>query len=117
MAINKHSESIIIVDLPAEPDIRAELDALMNLLAAGNSSDVIIDFSQVDIMTSMSLSGCLKVRELIAEAHQRLIFTNTAAITKDIFKVTCFDGIFEFIDDRDKAIQTLKEARQTQNAV
>ena len=107
MAIKNYSDSIILVDLPAEPNIRAELDTLMDILKAGGNCDVIIDFSNIDIMTSLSLSGFLMVRELIVSAGKRLIFCNTSAITKDIFTVTCFDGVFEFVNNVDHAVETL----------
>ncbi|MBN1796632.1 MAG: STAS domain-containing protein [Sedimentisphaerales bacterium] len=115
MTIKNDSDGIIIVQLPSEPNIRAELDTLMEVLAAGADNDVIIDFSDVDIMTSMSLSGFLKVREIVMEAGKRLIFTNAAALTKDIFTVTCFDGIFEFVDDQAEALKMLQQEHQHTN--
>ena len=108
MAIKNHSNSMIMVELPPEPDIRKELDTLMNVLHAGSNCDVIIDFSEVDIMTSMTLSGFLMVRELLAKTGRRLIFCNTCSITRDIFTITCFDGIFEFTNDKEKAVQMLE---------
>ena len=107
MAIQNYSDNIIIVDLPAEPNIRVELENLRGVLQTCADSDVIIDFSQVDIITSLSLSGFLMVRELLAKAGRRLVFCNISPITRDIFTVTCFDGIFEFIDDKDHAVQAL----------
>ncbi len=112
MAICNYSEGIIMVELPPEPNIRAELDRLMDVLRCGADSDVVIDFAKVDIMTSMALSGFLKVREIVAEAGRRLIFVNVSAITKDIFAVTCFDGIFEFAEDRDQAVAALAGERE-----
>ena len=117
MAISNYSQGIIIVELPPEPNIRAELDKLMEILNAGADNDVIIDFSKVDIMTSMTLSGFLKVREIISEAGRRLIFVNISAITKDIFKVTCFDGIFEFADDKNQALTDLTAAQNCEQPV
>jgi len=111
MAINNYSESIILVELPPEPNIRAELDQLMEILNANTNCDVIIDFDNVDIMTSLTLSGFLKVREIIGKAGRRLIFVNTSSITKDIFTVTCFDGIFEFLDDKNQAIDALAQTQ------
>jgi anti-anti-sigma factor len=112
MAISNHSDNVIMVELPPEPDIRAELDRLMDVLRRSADSDVVIDFAKVDIMTSLTLSGFLKVREIIAEAGRRLIFVNVSSITKDIFAVTCFDGIFEFAEDTDQAIAALAGERE-----
>lgn len=109
MTICEYAKNIILVELPPEPDIRPELNKLMKILDAGTNSDVIIDFSQVDIMTSMTLSGFLKVREKTIEVGRRLIFANASSITRDIFTVTCFDGVFEFADNRDQAVEILTE--------
>lgn len=110
MSINDYSDNIIVVKLPPEPKLRAELDKLMQVLQKGCNSDIIIDFSMVDIMTSLSLSGFLKVRELVNQANKKIIFCNAISITKDIFKVTCFEGIFEFADTMDDALKMIKES-------
>lgn len=112
MTIKSYADNIILVDLPGEPDIRKELDNLMEILHAGSNCDVVIDFSSVNIMTSMALSGFLQLRKLMEQADRRLIFCSAAPITKDIFKVTCFEGIFEFIDDRTEALEALQPAEK-----
>jgi anti-anti-sigma regulatory factor len=112
MTISNYSQGIILVKLPPEPNIRAELDRLLEFLNGGVADDVVIDFANVDIMTSLTLSGFLKVRELIADAGRRLIFVNVSSITKDIFTVTCIDGIFEFAQDRDQALEALAQNQQ-----
>lgn len=116
MSINKYSQGVIFVELPPEPDIRAELDKLMETLSCDADNDIIIDFEKVDIMTSLTLSGFLKVREIVAKAGRRIIFINVSSITRDIFTVTCFDGIFEFIEDKEQAIEALSTSQCQQAA-
>jgi anti-anti-sigma regulatory factor len=107
MPVSKYSQGVIFVELPPEPDIRTELDNLIEILDGDADSDIIIDFDKVDIVTSLTLSGFLKVREIVAKAGRRVIFINVSSITRDIFTVTCFDGIFEFVDDKDQALEAL----------
>lgn len=107
MAVHNHSQGIIVVELPGEPDIRVELDKVMDILNAEANNDIIMDFTNVDIMTSLTLSGFLKARERVINAGRRMIFVNIAPITKGIFKVTCFDGIFEFADTKEQAVTEL----------
>ncbi|MGD9109926.1 MAG: STAS domain-containing protein [Phycisphaerales bacterium] len=111
MAICDYSDNIIVIELPGEPDLRAELDRAIEILQTGCNSDVIMNFSKVDIMTSMSLSGFLKVREVVCEAGKQMIFCNAKPITKDIFKITCFDGVFEFADTLDQAVEALSKVK------
>ena len=114
MAIKSYADNIILVELPPEPDIRKELDTLMEIINAGSGFDVILDFTHVTIMTSMALSGFLQLRKLMEKTGRKLIFCNATSITKDIFKVTCFDGIFEFIDDKKEALRTLQSPQHAQ---
>jgi anti-anti-sigma factor len=112
MAIKSYADNIILVELPPEPEIRKELDTLMEILNAGNGCDVVLDFTHVTILTSMALSGFLQLRKLMEKSDRKLIFCNASPITKDIFKVTCFDGIFEFINDKTEALKTLTSQQQ-----
>jgi len=80
----------------------------MEIVSQRAGTDVVIDLSNVDIMTSLTLSGFLKLHKLLTASGQRLILCNAAPITKDIFHVTCFDAIFEFIDDKSDALANLR---------
>jgi len=55
---------------------------------------VIIDFSNVDIVTSSSLSKLLKLRKLLLDCNHRLLLCSVATATKAIFSVTALDDIF-----------------------
>lgn len=109
MNLTKEINDVIIVKLPAEPGLRAETDCVIQQLQTDGHRSVIMDFSNVDIMTSMTLSGFLKVRELVTEQNNRLIFTNVNHLTRDIFKVCCFDSVFEFALDNDQALQAIEK--------
>lgn len=114
MAIQNYSENIILVELPSEPDVRKELDKVMEIVQDRTDCDVLIDFSRVDIMVSLSLSGCIQLHKLLNASGRRLVFFNVANLTKDVFKVTCFDNIFEFADDLDAATTILSAACSSQ---
>ena len=115
MAIKSYADETIVVELPPESDIRKELDTLMDILKTGSGCDVIIDFARVNIVGSTSLAGFLQLRKLMEELGRRLIFSNAATITKDIFKLMCFDGIFEFVDDKSHALEIVTSARSCTN--
>ncbi|MHC4913194.1 MAG: STAS domain-containing protein [Planctomycetota bacterium] len=70
--------------------------------------DVVVDFSNVDIVTSSSLSKLLKLRKLLADCGHRLVFCNVAAATRGIFTVTGLDGIFELAEDKFVALASLQ---------
>jgi len=110
MTIRNYETNIILVELPPEPRIRKELDKVMEILQDRTDCDVLVDFSKVDILVSLSLSGLIQLHKLVNAAGRKLIFFDVSSLTRDIFKVTCFDNIFEFADDLHAATAVLDAA-------
>lgn len=108
MGIQNWSEEILLVDLPQEPDMGEELQTVTEMVRDRGDCDVVIDFSNVDIVTSSSLSKLLKLRKLLGDCGHRLIFCSVAPATKGIFTVTGLDGIFEITDDKFVALASLQ---------
>lgn len=108
MGIQNWSEDIILAELPAEPQIGDELKTIIEIVRDRGDCDVVVDFSNVDIITSSSLSGLLKLHKLLTDCEHKIIFCNVAAATKGVFTVTGLDGIFEFVDDKFVALASLQ---------
>jgi len=108
MGIQNWSEDIILVDLPQEPDLGDELKTATEAVRDRGDCEVVIDFSNVDIITSSSLSKLLKLRKLLGDCGHRLVFCSVAPATKGIFTITGLDGIFEIVDDKFVALASLQ---------
>lgn len=108
MGIQNWSEDILLVDLPQEPEMGDELKTVTEMVRDRGDCEVVIDFSNVDIITSSSISKLLKLRKLLSDCGHRLVFCSVAAATKGIFTVTGLDGIFEFADDKFVALAGLQ---------
>jgi len=108
MGIQDWSEDVVLVDLPREPNMGDELKTVTELVRDRGNCEVVLDFSDVDIVTSSSLSKLLKLRKLLTDCGHRLIFCNVAAATKGIFTVTGLDGVFEIADDKFVALASLQ---------
>jgi anti-anti-sigma factor len=108
MGIQNWSEEIILVDLPAEPDMGEELKTVTQVARDRGDCEVVVDFSKVDIVTSSSLSKLLRLKKLMSDCGHRLVFCNVAPATKGIFTVTGLDGIFEIVDDKFIALASLQ---------
>jgi len=108
MGIQNWSDEIVLVDLPQEPNMGDELKAVTEIVRDRGDCDVVIDFSNVDIVTSSSLSKLLRLRKLLADCGHRLVFCNVAAATKGILMVTGLEGVFEFVDDKFVALAGLQ---------
>ncbi len=108
MGIQNWSDNIILVDLPAEPQLGDELKTVTEIVRDRGDCDVVIDFSSVDIITSSSLSKFLKLRKLLTDCSHKLVFCNIAAATKGIFTITGLEGVFEMADDKFVALAGLQ---------
>ena len=108
MGIQNWSEDIILVDVPAEPQIADEIKAVTEMARDRGNCDVVMDFSNVDIITSSSISAMLRLRKLLSDCEHRLVFCSVAVATKGVFTVTGLDGIFEFVDDKFVALASLQ---------
>ena len=108
MGIQNWSDEVVLVDLPQEPEMGDELKSVIEIVRDRGDCDVVIDFANVDIVTSSSLSKLLKLRKMLADCGHRLVFCSVAAATRGIFTVTGLDGIFELADDKFVALASLQ---------
>ena len=100
MGIRDWSENSILVDLSMEPEMGNEIITVTKMARDRGDCDVVIDFSDVDIVTSSSLSKLLKLRKMLSDSGHKLVFCSVSAATKGIFMITGLDGNFEFADDK-----------------
>ena len=110
MGIQNWEDNIVLVDLPREPQMSDELISVTEEVRDRGDCDVVIDFSDVDIVTSSSLSKLLRLRKLLTDCGHQLIFSNVAAATRGIFTVTGLEGMFEIVDDKFVALASLQVA-------
>jgi anti-anti-sigma regulatory factor len=108
MGFQNWSDDIILVDLPREPRMRSEIKTLTEIVRDRGDCDVVMDFSAVDIMTSTSISGLLRLRKLLVDCSHRLIFCNLPPATRSVFSVVGLDEVFEFADDKFNALANLQ---------
>jgi len=108
MGIDHSSLGILIVELPPEPEMGPELEAVAEVVRDEEDCDVVIDFSSADIVTSPSISKLLKLNKLMGEFGHRLVLCNVAPATKGIFKITGLDVVFEFTADKSAALALIK---------
>jgi anti-anti-sigma regulatory factor len=108
MAIQNLSEGVILVSLSDKAQLSEELQLINKIIGGGNTCDVIVDFSNAEIITSVSLSNLLILRGLLREHGRTLIFCGVSVPTKCIFMVAGLDGVFEFTDDKCAALAAMQ---------
>ena len=108
MGIQNWSEDVILVNLATEPDMGEELQTVIGLVSENDNLDVVIDFVDIDIVTSSSIAKLLKLRKVLCDNGSRLVFSTVGPKTRSIFSVTGLDNVFTFVDDQFVALASLQ---------
>lgn len=108
MGIQNWSEDIVLVNLAPEPQMGEELQTVIETAAKNGGKDVVVDFADVDIVTSSSIAKLLKLHKNLIGGNHRLIFSSVKPHTEKIFAVTGLDNVFEFVDDQFLALASLQ---------
>lgn len=106
MSIQDWSEDVILVELPAEPEIAEQVREVVQVVRDRGDCDVVVDFSRVDIITSASLAQLVRLHKLLAECGHKLTLCHLGAATMGIFSVTGLDDIFTMVNDKSDALAT-----------
>jgi len=108
MGIQNWSDEIVLVNLAKEPQLGEELQVVIDTAGDKGNCDVVVDFTDVDIVTSSSIAKLLKLRETLAGCGHRIVFCCVDAKTKKIFRLTGLENTFEFVDDQFVALAGLQ---------
>lgn len=108
MGIQNWSENVILVNLAQEPHMSEELQTVTEIVGDRGNCDVVIDFFDVEIITSSSLAKLLKLQKTLKDCNHSMVLCSLKPQTKDIFKVTGLDSVFDFVDDQFLALAGLQ---------
>ncbi len=108
MGIQNWSDNIILVNLEKEPQMGEELQIVTGMVSKNGGCNVVVDFAEIDIITSSSIAKLLKLRKVLQECGRRLVFSSARPQTKKIFTITGLDSVFEFVDDQFIALAGLQ---------
>jgi len=108
MGIQDWSENVILAELRAEPETGRQLEDVVRQVRDRGNCGVVMDFSNVTILTSTSLAILLRLRKLLDDCGQRLLLCAVGSGTKGVISVTGLDDVFEIVDDRFDALATVK---------
>jgi len=108
MGIQNWSDEVILVNLAKEPDMGEELQTVIGLITEDAGRDVVVDFADVDILTSSSIAKLLKLRKVLKDNGHKLVFCSVQPKTRSVFTVTGLDSVFQFVDDSFVALASLQ---------
>jgi anti-anti-sigma regulatory factor len=111
MGFQDISEQIVLLTLPDEVRKTSdELDSFNKVISEREDCDVVIDFSDVKILTTVCIKHLMVLRSLLHGCGHRLILCGLSNPTKSIFTLAGLDGVFEFAIDKDAAVATIQQA-------
>jgi anti-anti-sigma factor len=101
----------VVVTLPVESEVMVrELKNVNQMVSSGDGCDVVIDFSNVKILNSSSISNLMILRELLHERGRQLILCSVSPSIMSVFTVADLDKVFEFVDDKQTALAATQHA-------
>jgi anti-sigma B factor antagonist len=90
-----------------EADIRALEDSVMPLIGADEQACLILDFSNVEFLTSAALGLLIRISKKVYESGGNLKLCGISPKILEIFRITRLDKIFDICIDRQDAVQSL----------
>jgi anti-anti-sigma regulatory factor len=111
MGIQISPEGFIVVSLPQQPHLGHELERINEIAYDGCDSDVIIDFSAVQMLTSASICNLLLLKDFLSAFSRKVLLCNVPLPVKCLFIRLGVDTLFEFADDRSTALQDSSQQR------
>jgi len=110
MGIKNLTDDVLFVELPSKsPKIANQLKAVNEAVSKQSNCDVIIDFSRVEIINSANVSNLLILHNMLMGTGRRLVLCNVSTVTKCIFVVAGLNTVFNFADDKSKALATVEQ--------
>jgi anti-anti-sigma factor len=110
MGIKNITDDVLFVELPSKsPKIANQLKAVNEAVSKQSNCDVIIDFSRVEIINSANVSNLLILHNMLMGTGRRLVLCNVSTVTKCIFVVAGLNTVFNFADDKSKALATVEQ--------
>jgi anti-anti-sigma factor len=105
------ASDIVVFELQREPQMNGELQVVIDTTSQRPDCNVILDFTNVDIITSSSLTKLLKLRQTLLAAGRQMVLCSIHPFTKSAFEVTGLDGVFALAADRPSGVVILRSGR------
>ncbi len=107
MATQNLSEHVLLVTLPAEPQLSRDLEAVAHATHPTSDRDVIVDFSLVEILPSATICHLIVLTRMLSAAGRELVLCSVSPNIKAVFRRVGLHNLFQFAADVPAALQSL----------
>ncbi len=90
-----------------EADIQALEDSIMPLIESTEEIKLVLDFSNVEFLTSSVLGLLIRISKKVYESKGLLMLCGINSKILEIFKITRLDKVFDIYDDRYDAVGSM----------
>jgi anti-anti-sigma regulatory factor len=109
MGIQNYSENVLEVNLPEQPQHGQEIDVVNKMLSRSVDFDVMVDFTEVEMLTSETICGLMILSKLLKGAGRKLVLYNLPSSIKQIFVRTGLLTVFDLVDDKFAALEYIQD--------
>ena len=107
MAIHNLSEHTMLITLPQEPDRSSELETAARLTTPRINRHVVVDFTRVETMSSVTICGLIILNRLLSTMGRKLILCSVPPSIVAIFRRVGLLKLLQFAEDKAAAVQCL----------
>jgi anti-anti-sigma regulatory factor len=100
MAIHNLSEHTLLVTLPQEPDRSGELETAARLTTPRVNRHVIVDFTRVETMSSVTICGLIILNRLLSTMGRKLVLCSVPPNIVAIFRRVGLLKLLQFTEDK-----------------
>ena len=100
--------TLLIKKILVQSDIQMLQDSIMPLVEEGAGVKLVLDFTEVEFLSSSVLGLLIRISKKIYETGGELRLCSIDAKINEIFKITRLDKVFQILPDKDAAISDLK---------
>ncbi len=107
MEIERLQENVFFVCLQ-EPQLKNELVAINDILSRECTCDLIIDFSNVEMLTSEGISSLIILERLLNNFGHKIILCAVSSNNLQVIERTGIQPLFDFASDESAALQSIR---------
>jgi anti-anti-sigma factor len=110
MAIQQWSEDTLVVRLADDPELSDDMSEVRDRLK-GVCRDVVLDLSDLGLLTSSGISKLLRLRKHQVEGGRRLVLCSPRDKVWSVLLATGLDALFEFAETVSEALARLQSEK------
>ncbi len=111
MSVDQWMEQILLIKLSHGCPGGGELDAALRMTGKPHSRHVIMDFSEVQVITSGMLSKMMVLERQLDAFDRRLVLCSVCPEIMRLFQRVGLQGLFRFAKDQTTAFESLTGLR------